>query len=105
MPCRNAPGHVVHHIPVSPSLLAIENSTSRNMRPCDAKGMFFLKVEVLRAPQSNRHCAAVRHVGFDYGGADPIVGAGAGVASECTECLMINKKMRAFLLVFELIFD
>ena len=36
------------------------------MHPCDAKGIFFSEVEVLRARQSNRPGAVVRHVALDY---------------------------------------
>ena len=42
MPRRKAPGYGLPH-PCSPSLKAMENSTSRNMQPCHAKAMLCFK--------------------------------------------------------------
>ena len=52
--------------------------------------MFFLEVEVLRAPQSNRPCDVYQHVAFDFGCADLCVGPAAVVASVRTECVLLR---------------
>ena len=59
------------------------------MHPCDAKGIFFSKVEVLRAGQSKRPLDVELHVAFDGPCAGPCVGAVVGVAFVSTECLLL----------------
>ena len=50
------------------------------MHPCDAKGIFFSEVEVLRVAQSNRPSAGALHVAFDGLCVGPCGVAGVGVA-------------------------
>ena len=57
------------------------------MHPCDAKGIFFSEVEVLRARQSKGPRDAELHVSLDCACAGPCSGAGVGVAFVSTECL------------------
>ena len=59
------------------------------MHPCDAKGIFFSEVEVLRARQSKRSPATYLHVAFDGLCVGPCGGAGVGVAVVFTECLLL----------------
>ena len=45
------------------------------MHPCNAKGIFFLEVDVLRAPHTTRPRDAVFHVILDGGGPGACGGA------------------------------
>ena len=88
--------------PCFPSLLALEKNTSRNMCPCDAKGMFFSKVEVLRAPQSKRPRVTVLHVALDGVGAAPNAGPVVAVGSVPTEySLLLLHAYNVCVCVFE----
>jgi len=59
------------------------------MHPCDAKGIFFSEVEVLRASQNKRPSGGALHVALDGLCVTPCGGAGVGVAFVPTECLLL----------------
>ena len=68
------------------------------MRPCDAKAMFFSKVEVLRASQSKGLRDVEFHVALDGLGAAPNAGPAVGVVllsqnahfCYCMRALLVN---------------
>ena len=59
------------------------------MHPCDAKGIFFSEVEVLRAHQSKGPSDVEFHVTFDGLCVGFCGGAGVGVGFVSTECLRL----------------
>ena len=61
--------------PCVPSLLALEKWCFENMHSCDAKGIFFSEVHVLRVAQSNLPRDVYRHVIRAGGNVDVRAGA------------------------------
>ena len=59
------------------------------MHPCDAKGIFFSEVEVLRVAQSKRSSDVELHVALDCDCADPCVGPAAIGGFVSTECSLV----------------
>ena len=58
------------------------------MHPCNAKGIFFSEVEVLRGPQSTSPRAAVRHV--------ICVGVGVGADAGAARVVFCAHRMLSF---------
>ena len=59
------------------------------MHPCDAKGIFFSEVEVLRAPQSKRPLTTYLHVTLDCCCVGPCGDVGTGGGYVPTEYLLL----------------